>query len=184
MCEFESRLIAWMDRELEAADALAIEHHVRVCRACSARADEYREISRSFADYCGAIAARKNSRRLRWAAWSATVGVAATAAMIMLMLLPRVEPLPFQRLAAPSAPAMAFRIAPLNPPAPVEPIRPRPVRNNVDVSPAAWNLAPSVQIAIPAEAVFAPGAVPPGFSFAAELSIANDGSPRALRLRP
>jgi hypothetical protein len=26
--------------------------------------------------------------------------------------------------------------------------------------------------------------VPPGFSFAAELSIANDGSPRALRLRP
>jgi hypothetical protein len=80
-----------MDRELEPADALALEHHVRVCMACSARADEYREISRSFADYYRAIATRKNSRRLRWAVWSATVGVAATAAMIMLMLRPRVE---------------------------------------------------------------------------------------------
>jgi hypothetical protein len=184
MCEFENRLIAWMDRELEPADALAIEHHVRVCIACSARADEYREISRSFANYCGVISTRKNSRRLRWAVWSATVGVAATAAMIMLMLRPRVEPMPFQRPAVPKAPAMAFRIAPVNPPVPVEPTRPRPGRNNVEVSPPAWNMEPSVQIAIPAEAVFAPGAVPPGFSFAAELSIANDGSARALRLRP
>ena len=184
MCEFENRLIAWMDHELDAADALAIEHHVRVCMACSARADEYREISRSFADYYGAIAARNNSRRLRWAAWSASVAAVATAAMIMLMLRPRVEPLPFQRPVVPKVPAMAFRIAPVSPPAPVEPIRPRPGRNNVDVSPPAWNLEPSVQIARPVEAVFAPGAVPPGFSFAAELSIANDGSARALRLRP
>jgi hypothetical protein len=183
MCEFENRLIAWMDRELEAADALAIEDHVRICMACSARADEYRAVSRSFADYCGAIATRKSSLRLRWALWS-TVGVAATAAMIMLLVRPPVEPLPFQRPALPKAPAMAFRIVPVNPPAPVEPIRSRPGRNNVEVSPPAWNLEPSVQIAIPAEAVFAPGALPPGFSFAAELSIANDGSARALRLRP
>jgi hypothetical protein len=45
-------------------------------------------------------------------------------------------------------------------------------------------LEPSIEIAIPIEAVFAPGAVPPGFSFAAELSIANDGSSRGMWLRP
>lgn len=184
MCEFENRLIAWMDCELEADEALKIERHLRLCTACSARAAEYREVSRSFAAYRGAIATRKNSRRLRWVAWSATATVAATAAMVMLMLSPRVEPLPFQRPSVPKAPAMAFRIAPVNPPAPVELMRRRPAANSVETSPSAWNLEPSIEIAIPVEAVFAPGAVPPGFSFAAELSIANDGSPRELRLRP
>ena len=121
MCEFENRLIAWMDGELEADEALKIERHLRLCTACSARAAEYREVSRSFAAYRGAIATRKNSRRLRWVAWSATATVAATAALVMLMLSPRVEPLPFQRPSVPNAPAMAFRIAPVNPPAPVEP---------------------------------------------------------------
>jgi hypothetical protein len=184
MCEFDKRLIAWMDCETEAVEALEIQRHLRVCTACSARAREYREVSRSFADYCGAIATRKNSRRLRWAAWSATAAVAATAAMVLLMFRPRVEEFPFHHAAVPKAPAMAFRIAPMKPPAPIELIRRRPAANSVETSLPAWNLEPSIEIAIPVEAVFAPGAVPPGFSFAAELSIANDGSPRALRLRP
>jgi hypothetical protein len=50
---------------------------------------------------------------------------------------------------------------------------------------ANWMPAePAIQIAIPADAMFAPGAVPQGVSFTAELSIAADGSAQQLRLRP
>ena len=47
-----------------------------------------------------------------------------------------------------------------------------------------WAPEPAVQIAIPAEAMFAPGAVPQGVSFSAELRLAADGSARELRLQP
>jgi anti-sigma factor RsiW len=43
---------------------------------------------------------------------------------------------------------------------------------------------PPIQIDIPAEAMFPPGAVPPGMRFTADLTIASDGSPERLGLRP
>jgi hypothetical protein len=184
MCEFEKRLIAWMDCELEAGEALEIERHVQVCAPCSARVREYRDVSRSFADYCGAIATRKEPRRWRWAAWGATAAAAATAGMVMLMIHSRVEPLPFQSPAVAQAPEMAFRTAPVNPASRVKMIQQRPTAKRGEIPHRAWRTGPSIEIAIPVEAVFAPGAMPRGFSFAAELSIANDGSPGALRLRP
>src|SRR5579864_5534111 len=149
MCEFEKRLIAWMDCELEAGEALEIDRHVRVCAACSARASEYREVSRAFTDYCGAIATRKNSRRLRWAAWGAITAAAAAVAMVMLMLRPRVEPLPFRRPAVAEAPAMAFRSAPTNPGAPVKLVHRRLAPKRVEIPQPAWSLEPSIEIAIP-----------------------------------
>jgi len=41
----------------------------------------------------------------------------------------------------------------------------------------------AIQIAIPAEAMFPPGAVPNGISFIADLRIAPDGSVKQVRLR-
>jgi hypothetical protein len=43
---------------------------------------------------------------------------------------------------------------------------------------------PPIEIDIPADAMFPPGAVPPGMSFTADLTIASDGSPERLGLRP
>jgi hypothetical protein len=43
---------------------------------------------------------------------------------------------------------------------------------------------PHVEIAIPADAMFPPGATPPGMSFAADLTISADGSAERLGLRP
>jgi hypothetical protein len=43
---------------------------------------------------------------------------------------------------------------------------------------------PMIQIAIPADEMFPPGAVPEGMNFAADLTIAADGSAERLRLRP
>jgi anti-sigma factor RsiW len=43
---------------------------------------------------------------------------------------------------------------------------------------------PHIEIAIPADAMFPPGALPPGISFTADLTISPDGSPERLGLRP
>ena len=42
---------------------------------------------------------------------------------------------------------------------------------------------PAIQIAIPADSMFPPGAVPEGVNFVASLSLA-DGSVQAIRLQP
>jgi len=51
-------------------------------------------------------------------------------------------------------------------------------------NPTPFPPQPPIEIAIPADAMFPPGAVPPGMSFTAELTIAADGSPEHLGLRP
>ena len=56
-------------------------------------------------------------------------------------------------------------------------------RNSANV--ASWTPAePAIQIAIPAAAMFPPGAVPDGLTFIADVTIAADGSAQRLRLRP
>jgi anti-sigma factor RsiW len=51
-------------------------------------------------------------------------------------------------------------------------------------NPSPFPQRPSIEIAIPVDAMFPPGAVPPGMSFTGELTIAADGSPEQLGLRP
>jgi Putative zinc-finger len=53
-------------------------------------------------------------------------------------------------------------------------------RQSADAFPAE----PPIQIDIPADAMFPPGAFPPGMTFSADLTISADGSPERLRLRP
>src|SRR5579864_8510579 len=130
MCEFERSLIAWMDGELEADEALEVQRHVKVCAACSTRAAGYREASLVFADYCEAIATTRKRSRSRWVAWNAAA--AAIAAMLLLMLRPRVEPLPFKRPAVAEPPALAFQTAPANPAAPVKLVHRRPATKRVE----------------------------------------------------
>jgi len=43
---------------------------------------------------------------------------------------------------------------------------------------------PVIQIAIPADEMFPPGAVPQGMHFIADVTISPDGSAERLRLRP
>jgi anti-sigma factor RsiW len=44
--------------------------------------------------------------------------------------------------------------------------------------------APAVQVAIPADSLFPPGAVPPGISFTADIAIEPDASAQRISLRP
>jgi hypothetical protein len=72
---------------------------------------------------------------------------------------------------------------PAQPPAQVPAHAPAPRPSQI--RDAAWQPAePAIEIAIPAEAMFPPGAVPEGFNFTADLSIAPDGSASRIRLQP
>ncbi len=195
MCEFSGKLLAWFDRELPAGEAADVERHVHVCSECRSQLATYERVSAAFEAYCDAAMSSKVRRRPpRWVL--AMSGAAAVAAALFLSW-------PHARLQPPRAPAPAAAASQLlvleteRPPAvPVKSaVLSKEVhrRQLVSAAPrqdvmrqnATWLPAePAIQIAIPAEAMFAPGAVPEGVSFAADLTIAADGSAQRLRLRP
>ncbi len=180
MCEYEKSLIAWIDGELETDTALELERHLQTCEICSAQASQYRQVSRAFAAYYAAAPVPKRASRVRWTTAGA-IGLAAAAAMILWTLPRPVEQLQLQAPKTARPPAIAFETQP----APVKMARHQTMAKRNDISKAAWTATePFVEIAIPADALFAPGALPPGVTFIADLGIGDDGSPRILRLQP
>jgi hypothetical protein len=66
-------------------------------------------------------------------------------------------------------------------PCPAETCGPAPT----DAQPASWLAnGAAIQIAIPAEAMFPPGALPEGVNFVADVSLGADGTVEQLRLQP
>lgn len=183
MCEYEAKLIAWLDDELDAGAAREIELHLDSCEICASQAAAYREISQAFAAYCDSSAVIVSRRtRSRYIAWAALSTAAAAAAMLWMLGQPPAT-LPPLNLKIAEPPAMALVITP---PAPHETIkRVHRAANTVAAAPGREiNAEPIVEIAIPADAIFPPGAFPTGLAFAADLSIGGDGSTETLRVRP
>jgi len=191
MCDFQAKLIAWLDRELPEHQAAEVERHVQACHQCRAERDRYEQVSKTFDAYCDAVMAAKTpSNVLRWipAASGALLAIAATV-LLFTFHRPRVElrPVVAPPVTADSATPGPIKVLAAQPVAhktiyrrrPVLPIE-EPVRESAKWQPAET----AVQITIPAETMFAPGAIPEGMNFVAELSIGPDGSVERLRLRP
>jgi Putative zinc-finger len=186
MCDFSGRLVAWMDREVPDAEAVDVERHVRDCSECQKRVTAYQEVSRAFVAYCDlATEGKARSKRPQW------VPVLSSAAAATLLLIV------FQTAVFQPASVKGIPLAPRLPdtsPATALETGLRPVkrvhRRRVVIAPvkipnANWTLAgPTIQIALPGEAMFPPGAVPEGITFIADLSMAADGSVQALWLQP
>ena len=94
----------------------------------------------------------------------------------------------------PAAPQVANAVAPVASETPAEPAkeapqvqtvtkrRPAPRRQPIHED---WAIAqPGIQIAIPADSMFPPGAVPEGVAYIANVSFAADGSLQGFRLQP
>ena len=169
MCEYSRRLVAWLDHELPDGEATNVERHVAHCAECRQAATRYAEVSGAFLDCYETAIVLPRSRN--WRAW--TFGSVAAAAVIaaIVIVLPRTETLSIHVPAPPPAPSIAFETFRTN-----EPIRPaltRPAITPVVVHAAArpqWiALEPTVEVALPADALFPPGAVPQGFSFIADV---------------
>jgi Putative zinc-finger len=184
MCEFETKLVAWIDRELDAATARDVELHLEACHDCSARVAAYREVSTAFAAYFEQPVVTPKRSRTAITASFLGLGAATAAAITLWMFRPLpVAPPSLPKLTGP-APAIAYVKQPAAP-AQVSVPRHRPIsRPAMLANAASVETQPTIEIAIPADAVFAPGAFPTGFTFAADLSIRGDGSPETLRVRP
>lgn len=179
MCKFSTKLIAWQDNELPDAEAAAMDQHVPACRECREQADAFREVSHAFAVYARAVPTRAASSPRRW--WLVPAAVAA-AVLAVVLLGPR----------GPANTRLEVRLretaAPIPVAAPHETaiaVRRSRVRRRVPKPTAAWQpVEPTIQIVIPADALFPPGAFPEGVGFVADLRLATDGSAGGLVVRP
>jgi len=161
MCENSSKLVAWLDRELPEQEWSGIEMHLARCAECRSAVSAYQEISREFLFCYEAAMVRPAPRRRPRRLWIPAVAGLAAAILVAAVLWPRPAQRLSLRLPTPSpAPAMAF----------VRPVahvavhaRPKPIRTQ-------WVIVePSVEVELPAEALFPPGAVPAGVSYIADV---------------
>ena len=184
MCDGSDRLIAWMDGELAPTEAAVIERHVRACKECGERLSTYEQVSREFAGYYAAMQSAEASKRARPLARLLPVPAAAAAlAVIVLALMPhpgrkQVPAVPQVEVAPPPPVVQQTSVLQFKPAA-----KPR-VATRRKPPDANWTMAePAIQIAIPAEAIFPPGAMPAGATYIASLSLAPDGWVQEVRLQ-
>ena len=206
MCNFSKKLMAWMDGELPDGESADLERHVSACAECSSLLVTYKRASKAFDVYCEArFAAETRRRPSRWLPAAVATGMAAAAVIVALSFLPHQRVAQLPRYASPSAEAPHVAAQPAQTTAmaskPADATHPNASANNRAPrkyvaaavprvqSSQALSLGPflpepHIEIAIPADAIFPPGAAPPGMSFAADLTISADGSAERLGLRP
>lgn len=193
MCDYSTKLLAWLDRELEPKQMAAVQQHLPNCPECRASLSKYKLVSQALDDYCHAmiIASQPDRTHRRWVpVLSAAAAVLVVAATAVVFWHSRVQPRNAVRILA--APATAVHAASAEAP------KLRPAMGAVRKSPGAHRmnsrsapqpinwvpLQPALEVAIPADSMFPPGAVPVGVNFIADVSFAPDGSARQMRLRP
>src|SRR5712672_2987057 len=103
MCDFQPKLVAWLDNELPESQAAEVERHVEACQQCRAERERYEQVSKTFDAYCDALtSAKTHPNVLRWvpAVSGALLAVAATVLFITWQG-PRIDPRPPKAAAAP-----------------------------------------------------------------------------------
>jgi len=183
MCDVSGKLIAWLDGELAEKQAADVEQHVRDCAECRRLVEAFGEVSRLIVTYCDAAHETRPRRRLLpWI--PALAGAAAVAALLLFMLRPvAVKPIPVVLRAASPAPALVPGVTRVPTKVAAKTVHRHHQGAAQRNSNPDWAFAnPAFQIVIPADAMFAPGALPEGTIFRADLSMASDGSVQGLRL--
>jgi hypothetical protein len=205
MCDFSGRLIAWLDKELPEGEAAVVERHLKVCMECQSRLVAYQQASRTFDAYCDAEIASERRRSLpRWIPVISAGAAAAVAVAAVFLTFPRGRA-PWPPIKSPTAhsspamdprvgaahsvvavqmpPSAAGRVARVDRRYAAVPAR----RRSAGAAPAQVHdvgALPAIEITIPSDAMFPPGAVPEGVSFVADVVLGADGSAERLRLQP
>ena len=178
-----------MDGELAENESVAVEQHVQTCEECQGRVATYEDVSRRFGTYCNAVlvtstgmTAPTTTPRSRVPRWVPALAAAAVAAVLLVALLPRsAKPIPVVPQVASAPTETVVKTATT----PVKRVQRRHVVTPAKTPSSNWAMAePAIQIAIPADAMFPPGAVPEGVTFVANLSLTTDGSVQGIRLQP
>lgn len=190
MCDFQGRLIAWLDRELPEGEALEVQSHVRACEECRNQVEAYERVSAEFDAYCdAALSPRARGKTPRWVRAFSGAAAAAAVAAALLLLFPRArvdKPPVIEAPVAAVAPVAAPEAATASvKPVSVQRVHPRHVVTPAQTRAPNWQPSePTIEIAIPAEAMYPPGAVPEGMSFIVDVRLSGDGSAQQLSMRP
>jgi anti-sigma factor RsiW len=174
-----SRLIAWMDGELEDAESSLVKEHVDACTDCLEQLRRLRVLSREITGYCAAVGGEE--RRRYW------IPAAAAAAVVLaagILWMTRTQPEKIQvvtRLTSPPA-VLVTRTAES---APV-PLKSVPVRRRNPPRPAKAIMArgePGVTVVIALDEVLPFGAAPPGAVLVGNLTFDAGGQPSKIQLQ-
>lgn len=184
MCNFEPKLIALIDDELSVEEAERVERHLSECNECRERLARYKDVSKGLVAYCEVVA-RENApdKKQRWTV--PVLSLVAAVIVVFFLAWTRSEKPIVQTPEVLTASIPAVEKNEIKP-ALVKPIRRRHRVATKEISRQTGNwrsTGGAVQIAIPADSMFAPGAVPQGMNFIAELRIAPDGSVEQVLLR-
>lgn len=187
-CDCSKQLVAWIDGELSNDDNVYMEQHVAACVECRTEMEACKKITVAVQAYYEAATTSRTHRTapLRVLPY---VGAAAVAAGLAFLLQPYPRVLRPAVQPAPAAPSVQV-VPDAKPASPTRSSHIKPVRVHDSSGPARGlqsNSPPAesaIEIAIPAEALFPPGAAPQGVAFVADLSIAPDGLPLGLHLEP
>lgn len=187
MSETHPNLVAWLDGELPPSDAAVVACHVESCESCRRQCAALRDASTAVELYAEAVFAAANAKP-KFSRWvPAFAALAAVAALAIFLAPPRQQtPVP----APATAPIVAAIPSRAPSPEPSAPAASKPVHRRRPVPIAPRRPAPrwlsadtAVEIAIPADAVFAPGALPEGMRLFGEMHLSPDGSLREIRLQ-
>ena len=187
MCKYSTKLVAWLDRELEQEQMAEMEQHLRECGECRVNIAKYEGASQLFDDYCNAVMTAESDRdRRRWIPLlSVAAAILVLVATTAVVLRTRVQPLSPSPTAIVQPAQSPLVSEPATPPA--NAMRARRARaKSVRSQAGNWlplSPQPAVEVAIPADSMFPPGAVPEGVNFIADVNFAPDGSARQMRLR-
>jgi anti-sigma factor RsiW len=183
MCDYSTKLVALLDGELAGDEQANLQRHVQECMECRARLAKYQEVSRTVDEYC--LQLTNSNPSVRQSRLPAVFSIAAPAALAVILFVVLLRPHSDQALTSSprvEVPAAAVYEAS---PAPVQVARRRHKLSRTPAQTAnALPPEPAIRIAIPAESMFPPGAVPEGVSFSADVSFGPDGWAQQVRLRP
>jgi hypothetical protein len=159
MCNYSGKLIAWLDHELAETAAVDVERHVGECAECRRAVHSYQEISRAFLNCMETGPARPGRNPL---GWMAATGIAAAILLVIVLGRRPAETLAVHPPSPPPAPMIAYE----------RPVSEKPARRAApkSIPKPQWSpVEPTVEVVLPADALFPPGAVPAGFSFIADV---------------
>ncbi len=185
MCNLNLPLVAWIDGELDAAEAATVEQHVQACAECHASVSAFRDTGHDFAAYYAGAAhtslTKPNRRMPRWVPVVAAIAAAAAVALMASLPHPANSAPSVSQVALEAAPAVNVEKTVSQPLPPTHRVHAAVHRETQAVN---WTMSdPAIEIAIPADSIFPPGAVPEGVNYVANLTLA-DGSVQAIRLQP
>jgi hypothetical protein len=191
MCNYAGKIIAWLDRELDDGEMANVGQHIGQCVECRAQLRAYEQVSKTFHAYRDEVMAASVHRKVpsQVVVLSGAAAVAVAAALLVVFTYTHFKTLdlpPSVKADPPLASVLAVAPTPsgsvaLPKAAHRRHVAPWPAQTqNANWLPAR----PAIEIAIPADSIFPPGAVPEGVDFVADLSIAPDGSAQQIRLQP